>query len=111
MRKLVEKIFRRYGVPITVQETSGISITYGFLENMATSAKRHILPEYSPLGQIPQGHYLMLLPINKVRVGKQVMYNGKMYIMRRVERVCLGSTAIYDWCLCEERGETDKWGQ
>lgn len=111
MRKLVEKIFRRYGVSITVQETSGVSVTYGFVQHTATSARKHLLPEYTPLGELPQGHYLMLLPLYAVQVGKQVMYNGKWYIVRRVERVWLGKTAIYDWCLCEERGEADTWGK
>lgn len=111
MRKLVDKIFQRYGVPLTVLETSGVSTVRGFVQHTATSARKHLLPEYTPLGELPQGHYLMLLPLNAVRVGKQVMYNGRWHIVRRVEQVWLGSTALYDWCLCEERGVTDTWGQ
>ena len=62
------------------------------------------------MGEIPQGHYLMLLPLHEVQVGQMMMYNSKWYIVRRVERVWLGKTAIYDWCLCEERGLADQWG-
>lgn len=111
MKKLVDKIFRRYGVPVTVQETSGVSTVRGFVRHTATSARKHLLPEYTPLGELPQGHYLMLLPLYAVSVGKLVMYNGRWYIVRRVERVWLGRKAIYDWCLCEERGEADTWGK
>ena len=111
MRRLVNKIFRRYGVPIKVEVSSGSYTIYGFVQHTATSARKHLLPEYTPLGEVPQGHYLMLLPVSEVQVGKQLMYNGKWYIVRRLERVWLGSTAIYDWCLCEERGERDQWGQ
>ena len=96
---------------MTVQENYGISQTYGFVQHTATSARRHLLPEYIPLGELPQGHYLMLLPLDAVSVGKMVMYNGNWYIVRRVERVWLGKNAVYDWCLCEERGEEDSWGQ
>ena len=110
MQKLVNKIFRRYGVPITVETSVGTSIIRGFVQHTATSARRHLLPEYTPLGEIPQGHYLMLLPLYGVQVGQMLMYNGKWYIVRRVERVWLGNTAIYDWCLSEERGEKDQWG-
>ena len=96
---------------MTVQESSGVSQTWGFIQHTATSARRHLLPEYTPLGELPQGHYLMLLPLDAVRVGKMVMYNGNWYIVRRMERVWLGNEAIYDRCLCEERGAIDQWGR
>lgn len=111
MKKLVDKIFRRYGVPITVQGTSGVSTVRGFVQHTATSARKHLLPEYTPLGELPQGHYLMLLPLYSAKVGQLLMYNGRWYIVRRVERVWLGNIAVYDWCLCEERGEADAWGK
>ncbi len=111
MKKLVDKIFYRYGVPITVEQGTSTNTVRGFVQHTATSARRHLLPEYTPLGQVPQGHYLMLLPLNETSVGKELMYNGRWYIVRRLERVWLGKEAIYDWCLCEERGEFDQWGK
>ena len=111
MVRLVNKIFRRYGVPIKVEAASGSYTVHGFVQHTATSARKHLLPEYTPLGEVPQGHYLMLLPLGEVQVGRQLMYNGKWYIVRRIERVWLGNAAIYDWCLCEERGEWDQWGR
>ena len=111
MKKLVDKIFRRYGVPIEVQKTDGMITIHGFVQHTATSARKHLLPEYTPLGQVPQGHYLMLLPLDEAEVGQMLLYNGKWYITRRVERVWLGDEAVYDWCLCEERGEEDQWGR
>ena len=110
MQKLVNKIFRRYGVPITVEASFGSNTIRGFVQHTATSARRHLLPEYTPLGEVPQGHYLMLLPLYTVNVGQMIKYNGKWYIVRRVEQVWLGNTAVYDWCLSEERGESDQWG-
>lgn len=111
MRKLVEKVFRRYGVPITVEGSSGYHSVYGFVRHTATSANKHLLPEYTPLGELPQGHYLIMLPRNVASVGNLLMYNDVWHIVRRVERVWLGKSAIYDWCLCEERGEADTWGR
>ena len=110
MQELVNKIFRRYGVPIIVETSTSTRTIRGFVQHTATSARRHLLPEYTPLGEIPQGHYLMLLPLYEAHVGELLMYSGKWYIVRRVERVWLGNTAVYDWCLCEERGERDQWG-
>ena len=111
MKKLVDKVFRRYGVPIEFQSTTETYTVYGFVQHTATSARKHLLPQYTPLGQVPQGHYLMLLPLYEATVGRMLMYNDKWYIVRRVERVWLGKTAVYDWCLCEERGEADRWGR
>lgn len=111
MRRLLNRIFLRYGTPIKVGTTSGTYVIRGFVQHTATSARKYLLPEYTSLGEIPRGYYLMLLPLYEVQVGQQLMYNGKWYIIRRMERVWLGSEAIYDWCLCEERGENDKWGR
>ena len=110
MQKLVNRIFRRYGIALQIQGTSGLVTLYGFVQHTATSARKHLLPEYSPLGQIPQGHYLMLLPANEARLDQLILYNGKWHIVRRVERVWLGSAVIYDWVLCEEQGGADTWG-
>lgn len=111
MKKVVDKIFRRYGVPIQVQYTTETVTMYGFVEHATTSARRYLFPEYTPLGQVPQGHYLILLPLHTAQEGQQMMYDGKWYIARRVERIWLGKKAIYDRCICEERGESDQWGK
>ena len=108
----MNKILYRYGVPITLQQNTGVVTVHGFVQHTATSARKHLLPEYTPLGQVPQGHYLMILPLTyPLRIGQLLMYNDMWYVVRRVERVWLGKTLIYYWCLCEERGEIDQWGR
>lgn len=111
MKKLVDKVFRRYGVPIDVQDEQSVTRVYGFVEHATTSARRYLFPEYTSLGQVPPGHYLILLPLHTVNDGQQLMYDGKWYIVRRMEQVWVGKTAIYDRCICEERGVTDQWGR
>ena len=111
MKKLVDKIFRRYGVPILLQTTEGTETLYGFVQHTATSARKYLLPEYTPLGELPQGHYLILLPLYSAKVGQLLMHDGRWHIVRRIERIYVGSRAIYDWCLCEKRGEADTWGK
>ena len=111
MKKLVDKIFRRYGVPILLQTTEGTETLYGFVQHTATSTRKYLLPEYTPLGELPQGHYLILLPLYSAKVGQLLMHDGRWHIVRRIERIYVGSRAIYDWCLCEKRGEADTWGK
>lgn len=111
MKKLVDKVFWRYGVPIDVQYTQGVTRVYGFVEHATTSARRYLFPEYTSLGQVPPGHYLILLPLHTAREGQEMMYDGKWYIVRRAERVWMGKIALYDRCICEERGVSGQWGK
>ena len=94
MQKLVDKIFRKYGVPITVQTDQGTCEVNGFVQNAATSARKYLLTEYSPLGEIPQGFYVILLPRYEARLGRHVMYGDKWCIIRRVERVWFRNQAL-----------------
>lgn len=110
MQKLVDKIFRKYGVPITLQTSQGQHLVNGFVENAATSARKYLLSEYASLGEIPQGYYVFLLPRYAVRLGQQVMYGTKWCIVRRIEQIWFRDKVLYDWCLCEERGKPDIWG-
>lgn len=110
MQKLVDKIFRKYGVPITVQTDNETYLVNGFVENAATSARKYLLSEYASLGEIPQGYYVLLLPRYEARVGRQVMYGAKWCIIRRIEQIWFQDKVLYDWCLCEERGKPDTWG-
>ena len=110
MQKLVDKIFRRYGVPIIVQNTGSTYEVYGFVKNGASSARKYLLTEYNPLGEIPMGFFVMLLPRNVAQVGRHVRYGDKWYIIRRFDEVRFHNQVLYNWCLCEERGRVDTWG-
>lgn len=98
-------------MPITMQDTGSTHEVYGFAKNGATSARKYLLTEYSPVGEIPQGYYVILLPRLEARLGKQLQYNNKWYIVRRFERILFRDQVLYDWCLCEERGRPDTWGR
>ena len=110
MRKLVDKIFRKYGVPILLQNSGETYEVNGFVKNGASSAKKYLLTEYTPLGEIPMGFFVVLLPRYEARVGKPLQYGDKWYIIRRVDGVRFRNEVLYDWCLCEERGRLDTWG-
>ena len=111
MQKVVNRIFRRYGVPLEVYTNGKIAETNGFVHYTATSARKHLLPNYTPLGQVPPGHCRILLPRRSVWEGDQILYDSRWYMVRLVERVWLGKQEIYDRCLCEERGEDNQWGK
>lgn len=111
MKKLVDKILKRYGTPLSLQTADGLEKVYGFVHHTASSARKHLLPEYTPLGELPRGHYLILIPTNCAKIGQLLMHDGRWHIVRRMERIYIGNEAVYDWCLCERRGEADTWGE
>ena len=111
MQKVVDRIFRKYGVPLELSTNGVKAQTKGFVHYTATTARKHLLPNYTPLGQVPPGHCRILLPRRSVWEGDQILYDHTWYVVRVVERVWLGTQEIYDRCLCEERGEYDQWGR
>ena len=111
MRKLVDKLLRKYGTAMVLEQASGDTTVYGFPQNTATAARKYVIPEYTPLGEVPQGQYLMLLPLEPMPAKGEVLAQGdKRYEVRRVERVWYRDEAIYCWCLCQEEGGADQWG-
>ncbi len=112
MVTLVDKIFRRYGTPMTL-ERNGENVTVrGFVEHTATSARKYFLTQYTPLGEVSQRYCLILLPLTyTLTEGDLLMYGGRWYILRKVERIWFGSKMLYYRCLCEDRGEADRWGR
>ena len=109
---LVDRIFRRYGTPMTLERSGGNVTVRGFVEHTATSARKYFLTHYTSLGENPQGYCLILLPQTYTpKVGDMLMYSGKWYILRKVEWIWFRDKTIYYRCLCEERGEDDRWGR
>lgn len=111
MQKVVDRIFRKYGVRIGINTGQSMAQSWGFVHYTATSARKHLLPNYAPLGHIPPGHCRLLLPSYSVSEGYEVSYDNRWYIVRLVERVWLGNEALYDRCLCEAKGAYDEWGR
>lgn len=105
------RLFRQYGIPVQIQREDVLGTVSGFVHYSATTARKYALPGQSPLGKVPQGHCRLLLPAYSVKEGDLVACDDRWHIVRLVERVWLGNKALYDRCLCEERGGNDRWGR
>lgn len=111
MRKTVEKILQRYGSSITLHRVEKDTQLRGFMEHTASLGWQNMQSVYSPLGEVPRGQYLLLLPVEPLLVKGDLLYReGIWYRVRRVEKVFYRDEAIYCWCLCEEGGKIDYWG-
>lgn len=111
MHAMVGKIMRQYGTPMVLYTANNQVTIYGFIHHTATTARKYALPEHGILGEIPQGRYVAMVPVEPAISKNDILeQGGKRYVVRRVEKVWQGEEALYRWCLCEEEGESDRWG-
>ena len=111
MRRTVEKILRRYGGPITLRRITGDTTIYGFMQHTGSLGWQNMQPVFSPLGEIPRGQYMLLVPVEPLlKRGDFIRRDDIWYVVRRSEKVWYQGKAIYCWCLCEEGGTLNQWG-
>ena len=111
MRRLIERVFEKYGTPITLRGFDGDTVIRGFLQHTGSLGWKNMQPVYSPLGEVPRGQYLLMLPLEPpLAKGDMLQKDGVWYVVRRAEKMWYGDEAIYRWCLCEEGGQTSTWG-
>ena len=111
MRKTVEKILNRYGSPITLHRFEGDFELRGFMQHTASLGWQNMQKVYSPIGEIPRGQYLLLLPPEPLLVKGDYLFREEIwYRVCRVEKVFYREEVIYCWCLCEEGGKLGSWG-
>lgn len=65
---------------------------------------------FLPLGEIPRGQYICVLPTGMAAVGDILRIGGKAYLICRVEEMAVRTGSVYQWALCEEKGREDTWG-
>lgn len=63
-----------------------------------------------PLGEIPRGQYICVLPVAvSAEAGDTVEVGQKSYQIRRAEDMRVGDGVMYHWCLCVQKGGDDQW--
>ena len=111
MRALVEKVLRKYGTPLVLRRYDGDREIHAVMQHTASLGWQNMQPVYSPLGEIPRGQYLLMVPLEPLlEKGDILCREDKWYTVRRVEKVWHRDQPIYCWCLCEERGRMRNWG-
>lgn len=111
MRHTIDRILRKYGTPIVLRRVTGDTIIHGFMHHTGSLGWKNMQPVYSPLGEVPRGQYLLMLPIEPLLEKGDIFKKGDIwYVVRRVEKMWHGEKAVYCWCLCEEGGEAGIWG-
>lgn len=106
MLKMFERLFWRYGTELRLKK----SFVKGFFFSVNSRSWQNMERIFGPLGEIPRGQYICVLPITaSVTAGDHFSVGRKSYTIRRAEEVRAKGESIYYWCLCVEKGGEDTW--
>ncbi len=111
MAGLIDWLLRRYGCDLYwIISTSEKRKFRGILQHFDSHTWTNMQKEFSLLGDIPMGRYVLLMPLEPaLTVGSILMQGNKRLILRRIETVRVGDTPLYQWGLCAERTVNATW--
>ncbi len=111
MAALIDRLLKRYGCDLTLVVSYNETYSFrGLLQHFDSHTWANMQKEYSLLGDIPRGRYVLLVPMEpELEVGSILMQGEKRLILRRIETVRLGDKALYRWGLCAERTKEATW--
>jgi hypothetical protein len=105
MDRWMDRLFEKFGQQAILYTKNGyfyIRVIYQSVNSRFWQNMEHV---YSPLGRIPRGQYLFILPAGvKAQEGDYMTLQGREFDIRKMENMYLGSKAIYVWSLCVEKG-------
>ena len=105
MRELMDQLFRRYGTEAVLLRGEQQYAVKAFFHSVNSRSWQNMEYVQSPLGRIPRGQYLCILPAgSKAEEGGRLALQGKEYQIQKLENIYLGSKVIYVWGLCVEKG-------
>ena len=112
MRRLVEKVFRRWGADMVLQQAGEAFNLRGMIHYSGSKSWRNMEKQFTLLGEVPGGQYVYIGPVQPAAAaGDTLVSGGKAYELRRVERVYLGNVPLYCWGLCVEKGVEPVWAK
>lgn len=105
MLQMVEKIFRRYGSRMMLYTAAGEEEFLGFLQFVDSRSRQSVRQEWTVLGEVPDGVYVVILPAElQVLTGDRVELAQSLYRVYRLENAVYGDQVLYQWGLCAKEG-------
>lgn len=110
MREIIETIMESYGTTVTMVGESGSESFRAFLQLVTSKSWQNMQSVFGPLGEIPQGQYLYMGPVDKdVGNADHLCCCGTDYLVRRADTLMIGNEPAYIWGLCVRKGADDPW--
>ena len=107
MRRLVDRVFARYGMEaeLSGQETRTVRV---FFESVNSKSWQNMQRQQHPLGELSSGQYICCFPLGiEVKPGDTLKFQGKAYRICRVEEMRGLKGSGYLWALCTGKGEEE----
>lgn len=105
MRKWMERLIQQIGQPAMLYSKNAHSQIQVIFQSVNSRSWQNMEHGYSPLGRIPRGQYLCILPAGgPAQVGDSLILRGIEYEIRKLENKYMGAQVIYVWGLCVEKG-------
>lgn len=101
----IEKIMRKYGSPLILVRGEKSLPFKGFLQHSGSKSWQNMRAQYCPMGRIPAGQYVLLVPVVPEITEDDVLVCGELQVVvRNMETVMAGDKPLYRWGLCVRKG-------
>ena len=105
MGALVERLLARLGGELILRQAGRETRLRGLIQHSRSKSLQNMRQDFSPIGGVPGGQYVYIGPAQPaVAAGDELVFGGKVYILRRAERIWFRNTPLYTWGLCVEKG-------
>lgn len=110
MRKLINRVFARYGIDALLRPTLDDLQIKVLFWSVNSKSWQNMQKRFSVIGQTPRGQYVCLFSAEtEVEVGDGVYIQGCSYEICRVETYLDNKGPVCRWALCTVRGGEDNW--
>lgn len=111
MQQTLDKLLRRYGNPMTLITGDSEIPVRAFLQETRSKSMENTQRRYTPLGEINRGLFVYIGPaVPAAESGDRVIYQGRVFVIRRSEVIMTTGKPVYCWGLCVEKGGDGAWG-
>ena len=108
MRRLMDRVFVRYGTAATIRNGENLMETKVFFQSTNRKSQQNMETVFHPLGYLPGGQYVCMLPAGvPVANGSVVTVAGKDYRVCRVEPMPVEERPVYQWAICTGEGDEE----
>lgn len=105
MEKWVDRLMDQFGQPAELIIRSKRIPVQVIFQSVNSRSWQNMEYVQSPLGRIPRGQYLCMLPAGSTaEEGGRLVLQEREYEIQKLENIYLGTKIIYIWGLCVEKG-------
>lgn len=110
MQYLMDRLFALYGSDAVLVSGNTSKKMRIFFQSVNSRSWQNMERVYIPLGRVPRGQYVCILPAGTAKEGDVIKIGSKSYRICRLEEITVRTGTVYLWGLCNEKGGEDTWG-